>query len=114
MKKSSGMMQTYGREDGSPKKVGDFIFRSNLAQTLEKIADQGADVFYQVRSSSSSTSIIQLPMQGEIGESLAQYVASKEGGFTLEDLRTYTVKIRPALIHEALGFKLITGGLPTW
>lgn len=97
MKKSSGMMQTYGREDGSPKKVGDFIFRSNLAQTLEKIADQGADVFYQ----------------GEIGESLAQYVASKEGGFTLEDLRTYTVKIRPALIHEALGFKLITGGLPT-
>ncbi len=53
-------------------------------------------------------------MQGEIGESLAQYVASKEGGFTLEDLRTYTVKIRPALIHEALGFKLITGGLPTW
>lgn len=42
------------------------------------------------------------------------YVASKEGGFTLEDLRAYRAQIRPALVDEALGFRIVSSGPPTW
>lgn len=42
------MTATYLREDASPKKAGDLIFRPNLARTLEIIAAQGPDAFYNV------------------------------------------------------------------
>lgn len=43
------MRDTYFRpDDGLPKRKGDFIFRPNLANTLEMIAKEGPDSFYQV------------------------------------------------------------------
>lgn len=32
----------------------------------------------------------------------------------MEDMRKYQAIIRPALIGEFAGFKVITSGLPTW
>jgi len=37
----------YTNEDGSLKKKGDIVRRPNLAQTLRKIARDGADAFYK-------------------------------------------------------------------
>lgn len=49
--RSEGMRLAYFHKDGRPKEVGDYIYRRNLAETLEKIANQGPDIFYTVPSS---------------------------------------------------------------
>lgn len=92
------MRKTYFKKNGNPKEKGDFIYRPELAKTLELIATRGPNVFYE----------------GSVGECIIQRVQSLEGGLTMEDLRGYEVKIRDPLIVDIGGFKVITAGAPTW
>ncbi|KAH6623024.1 gamma-glutamyltranspeptidase [Chaetomium tenue] len=67
--------------NGTLLKLGDTITRKRLANSLEKIANQGIDVFYK----------------GEIAESMVNYIQEKNGIVTMEDLDAYTVNVKPAL-----------------
>lgn len=91
------MVETYFRDDGTPKEKGDLIIRPNLARTLELIAEKGPDVFYE----------------GEIAERLVSFVNEHEGGVTMEDMRTYEPIIREPIHGQYEGFDVITTGAPT-
>lgn len=91
------MRETYFHKDGRPKDVGDFIYRRNLARTLDKIAKNGPDIFYE----------------GEIADHIINTVESAQGGITKEDMMAYNVKIRDPVTSEIAGFKVITAGVPT-
>ena len=97
MKKSPAMMETYFHADGTPKEKGDIIVRPNLARTLETLAEQGPDVFYE----------------GEIARKLVDFVQSREGGVTMEDMRSYQPIIRQPIYGSYAGFDVITTGAPT-
>ena len=97
MKKSQGMRDAYLHHDGTPKRKGEYIYRPNLARTLEAIARHGPDIFYK----------------GRIGESLVEMIQSLQGGLDMDDLRDYKVEIREPIISSFAGFKVITTGAPT-
>lgn len=65
------MMQIFTK-DGKPLPVGSTWYRPNLGKTLEKIAKQGADAFYE----------------GEIAEGIVRAVQGRGGLMTLEDLKS--------------------------
>ncbi len=90
------MVETYFRPDGTPKQVGDFIFRPNLARTLQKIATEGPDAFYR----------------GAIAESLVATIAELQGGLTMADMAAYRAVWRKPLIGAFAGFKVVTAGPP--
>ncbi|OAA54054.1 Gamma-glutamyltranspeptidase [Cordyceps fumosorosea ARSEF 2679] len=58
---------------------GEVMTRKNLANTLERIANEGSDAFYH----------------GEIAENLSRFVQSRNGTLTVADLASYTVTERP-------------------
>ncbi|XWW97785.1 hypothetical protein V2A60_005772 [Cordyceps javanica] len=60
-------------------KKGEVMTRKNLANTLERIANEGSDAFYY----------------GEIAENLARFVQSRNGTLTVADLQSYAVVDRP-------------------
>jgi gamma-glutamyltranspeptidase/glutathione hydrolase len=68
----------YLKEDGERKVVGDVVMRPALADTLEAIATGGSDAFY---------------MDGGIAQSIVDTVSASGGIITLEDLRTYAVRM---------------------
>lgn len=80
------------RQDGSPKREGDKLAFPELAQTLERIATDGAAAFYE-------------------GEIAAQIVASVRAGggiMTLEDLAGYRPVWREPLAIDFLGSTVFT------
>ena len=72
----------YRNADGSMKVAGDFIVFPELADTLEAISRNGADAFYT---------------NERIAQSIVDTVNASGGIITLEDLRTYTVKLEEPL-----------------
>ena len=72
----------YRNANGSIKVAGDFIAFPELADTLEAISRGGADAFYT---------------DGRIAQSIVDTVNASGGIMTLEDLRTYTVKLEEPL-----------------
>ena len=75
---SENIRALYLNEDGERKEVGDIVTIPALADTLEAIAEGGADAFY---------------MNGTIARSIIDTVNASGGIMTLEDLRTYAVKM---------------------
>jgi gamma-glutamyltranspeptidase/glutathione hydrolase len=70
----------YFRPDGSVKRIGDTVHNPDLATTLERIAQHGADIFYS----------------GEIAEQIADDFKANGGLMSLEDLKSYkTVRRDP-------------------
>jgi len=63
----------YFREDSTVKKIGDHIANPDLAETLRKIAQGGAEVFYR----------------GEIAERIEADMKANGGLITREDLKSY-------------------------
>src|SRR5262249_6201164 len=63
----------YFHPDGTLKFLGDRIVNEDMARSLERIARDGADLFYK----------------GEMAEEIAGDMASHGGRVTLEDLRNY-------------------------
>ena len=72
----------YRNEDGGRKEEGDLVVLLQLADTLEAISRGGADAFYT---------------DGRIARSIVDTVNASGGIMTLEDLRTYTVKLEEPL-----------------
>ncbi|KAI9817890.1 MAG: hypothetical protein M1827_001009 [Pycnora praestabilis] len=77
--------------------LGDTITRKRYADTLEKIANHGPDVFYT----------------GEMAEATIAAVQATNGTMTLEDLENYQVAIRDPIAIEYRGFKLTACGAPS-
>ncbi|KAL1981493.1 hypothetical protein VTN96DRAFT_2522 [Rasamsonia emersonii] len=77
--------------------LGDTITRKRYADTLETIANQGADAFYS----------------GPIAETMVRAVQSDNGTMTLEDLKNYTVAIRDVAEIDYRGYKITSTTAPS-
>ncbi|XP_051949632.1 gamma-glutamyltransferase 5a isoform X1 [Xyrauchen texanus] len=73
--KESPLRQFYQNEQGEMLKEGDIVKFEKLADTLEKIAKQGADAFYT----------------GDIGKDLVNDIQEAGGTISLEDLSSFKV-----------------------
>ncbi|MBI0538425.1 gamma-glutamyltransferase [Roseomonas sp. KE2513] len=68
--------QVYFRADGRLKRPGDTLRNPDMARTLERIAEGGADVFYR----------------GDVAREMAADMAAHGGLITMEDLAAYRVR----------------------
>lgn len=83
---------------GKIAEIGETIYRPALADTLEAIAENGADVFYE----------------GPIAESIVNTVSQKNGGIvTLDDMKSYTAISRPVVRTTYHDYKVFTTSAPT-
>ena len=73
--------RVYGHPEGRRWNVGDRIVQPNLADTLEKIATDGPDSFYE----------------GAIAQSIVAEMQRADGLISAEDLKNYEAVIRPAV-----------------
>ncbi|PWN50654.1 hypothetical protein IE53DRAFT_387014 [Violaceomyces palustris] len=78
-------------------KEGDTIRRESYARTLERIAKEGVDVFYQ----------------GSIAESMVEKVREEGGILTLEDMSGYRALVKPAIQGSWRGRRVFTTQAPT-
>ncbi|RED50731.1 gamma-glutamyltransferase [Aestuariispira insulae] len=86
--------------DGSPKKAGTLLKNPEFADTLQLIAERGADVFYK----------------GEIARDIVKAVsipAENPGILTLLDLERYQAKIRTPVCLPYRGYEVCGMGPPT-
>lgn len=83
--------------NGIAVKAGDIIKRPNLAKTLEVIAIDGADSFYE----------------GDIGKTLVDTIQSAGGIVTLQDIKNYRPVIRRTMSTYYKGRKVTTCSAPT-
>lgn len=77
--------------------LGDIMTRKRYADTLEAIADDGADAFYS----------------GSIAEATIDAVQDANGTMTLDDLEDYTVAIREPVQINYRGFKVTSTSAPS-
>lgn len=82
-----GLRQVYA-PNGDLLQVGDTCYNIELGKSLEAVADQGPEAFYN----------------GIIGEKLVKDVRAIGGILSMEDLRNYTVDITEAITTEAIGY----------
>ncbi|SMG27157.1 gamma-glutamyltranspeptidase / glutathione hydrolase [Arenibacter troitsensis] len=78
-------------------KTGDTIKYPALANTLQKISDQGKDGFYR----------------GEVAEKLANFIQAKGGYLTIEDLEKYEAKWRSPITFDYKDLKIISMSPPS-
>ena len=78
-------------------KTGDTIKYPALANTLQKISDQGKDGFYK----------------GEVAEKLASFIQAKGGYLTIEDLEKYEAKWRSPITFHYKDLKIISMSPPS-
>ena len=86
----------YCRDDGSPKRVGDFVRNRAYGRTLRAIAKGGADAFYV----------------GEIAEAIVADMQKHGGLITREDLRTWTTSRNEPLWGRYRGYDVSTNRPP--
>ena len=86
----------YCRDDGSPKRVGDFVRNRDYGRTLRAIAKGGADAFYV----------------GEIAEAIVADMQKHGGLITREDLRTWTTSRNEPLWGRYRGYDVSTNRPP--
>ncbi|KAL2408003.1 Glutathione hydrolase proenzyme [Exophiala dermatitidis] len=77
--------------------LGDTITRKRYADTLEAIAERGPDAFYE----------------GPIAEATIAALQAQNGTMTLEDLKNYTVAIRPPANITYRGYRLFSCSAPS-
>ncbi|XP_068660742.1 glutathione hydrolase 3-like [Aristolochia californica] len=83
--------------NGNLLQKGDICYNPKLADTLELISEQGADVFYN----------------GIIGEKLVRDVQATGGILTMEDLRQYRVEVKDAMTVNVMGYTILGMGPPS-
>lgn len=91
------LRRVYGTRDGSPWKVGERLVLPELSLTLTEIAERGPDAFYT----------------GRIAELLVQEMKRGDGLISLEDLRRYEAKIRPAMRGTYRGYTVLGAPPPS-
>ncbi|KAM9360699.1 gamma-glutamyltransferase 5a [Symphorus nematophorus] len=77
---SPALREFYSDKDGNPLKAGDIIKFEKLADTLETIANDGAEAFYS----------------GRIAEDLIRDIQEAGGTLTMQDLAEYNVAVTDA------------------
>lgn len=87
--KDPGLRAVYA-PNGRVLQPGETCHRVELARSLEAIATEGPQAFYN----------------GHVGEKLVKDVREAGGILTMEDLRSYKVKITDALTVNALGYTI--------
>ncbi|XP_058744356.1 glutathione hydrolase 3-like [Vicia villosa] len=92
----SGLRNIYAPK-GILIKKGEICRNVELGQTLEIVAEEGIQAFYN----------------GTIGEKLVKDVGELGGILTMEDLRNYKVEITDALVVNAMGYTLHGMPLPS-
>ena len=85
------------RPDGSMLEPGDRLVQSDLADTLQAIADRGADAFYK----------------GPIAEKIAAAMKANGGILTAADLANYTVSESPPLLCSYRGYVFVSAPPPS-
>ncbi|KAL2015693.1 hypothetical protein VTK56DRAFT_5011 [Thermocarpiscus australiensis] len=83
--------------NGTLLQLGDTITRKRYADSLEKIANQGADVFYK----------------GELAKSMISFIQEMNGTLTLDDFEAYAVDVKQPLSINYRDFKLFTTEAPS-
>lgn len=83
--------------NGKLLEVGETITRKRLAKTLERVAREGAKVFYE----------------GAIAEDMIQAVQATNGTMTMEDIEEYEISIREPLTIDYRGYRLTSTGAPS-
>jgi gamma-glutamyltranspeptidase/glutathione hydrolase len=86
----------YCRDDGSPKRVGDFVRNRDYGRTLRLIAKGGADAFYL----------------GEIADAIVADMQKHGGLITREDLRTWTTSRNEPLWGKYRGYDVSSNRPP--
>ncbi|KAI9635467.1 putative gamma-glutamyltranspeptidase 1 precursor [Dioszegia hungarica] len=76
---------------------GDYIKRINYGKTLERIADGGADAFYN----------------GEIAEKMVKSIKKAGGVMTVKDLKHFEANVYPAIHHTYNGREIYTTAAPS-
>jgi gamma-glutamyltranspeptidase / glutathione hydrolase len=77
--------------------LGDTMTRKRYADTLETIAEFGADAFYE----------------GKMAEDMVEMVRAHNGTLTLEDFRDYKVEVREPVNIQYRGYNITSTGAPS-
>jgi gamma-glutamyltranspeptidase/glutathione hydrolase len=89
--------RVFARSDGTPLRDGDRLVQADLAATLEAIAAQGPNGFYQ----------------GEVAEKLSRAVREAGGLMTPEDLHAYQPVVRTPVRGTYRGYDIVSMPLPS-
>jgi len=81
LRRDPALARTFLRSDGSPRGAGETLRQSELAATLQRIASEGAQAFYE----------------GTVADQIARSVQSAGGVLSQSDLRAYRPKWRAPL-----------------
>jgi gamma-glutamyltranspeptidase/glutathione hydrolase len=87
----------FARADGSPLREGDNLVQSDLATTLQAIAERGPDGFYR----------------GAVAEKLAKGIQDAGGILTTDDLAHYQPVVRPPLRGAYRGYDIVAMPQPS-
>ncbi len=86
----------FGKRDGSSWRSGDRLIQPDLAATLDRIASEGPNEFYN----------------GKTAELIATYMAAHDGLISREDLAGYQARERPVVHTTFRGFDVYGMGPP--
>ncbi len=86
----------FRKPDGSPWKAGDRLIQPDLADTLVRVAREGADEFYK----------------GETARRIVAWMEAGGGAISAEDLATYSATVRPVTRVSYKGHVLFSAGPP--
>lgn len=92
-----GSRAQYLNNQGHAPKPGDFLIQPWLARTLERIAFEGAEVFYR----------------GDIARSMVKYWQATGGLFELEDFETHRTRIEAPVRSSYRGVGVLQQPLPS-
>jgi gamma-glutamyltranspeptidase / glutathione hydrolase len=84
----------FGKSDRTPWRAGELLVQRDLAETLDRIAETGADEFYN----------------GRTAELIADYMVRNGGFVSLDDLHAYQAKFRPPVHTSFRGFEVYSIG----
>ncbi|KAL1210662.1 Glutathione hydrolase 3 [Cardamine amara subsp. amara] len=87
--KDPGLRSVYSR-NGQVLKPGETCYNPELARSLETISEQGPGAFYN----------------GTVGEKLVNDVKMAGGIITMEDLRSYKVRVTKAMSVDVMGYTI--------
>jgi gamma-glutamyltranspeptidase/glutathione hydrolase len=87
----------FAKPDRTPWREGDRLIQSDLAGTLNRIAEVGPDEFYS----------------GKTAQMIADYMAGHAGYITRDDLKSYQAKLRPPVHTSFRGHDVYSIGPPS-
>ncbi|NNE93426.1 MAG: gamma-glutamyltransferase [Verrucomicrobiales bacterium] len=92
LKSSPAIAEIFYRNDGTPYGIGDRLFQRDLAWSMEQIASEGSNAFYE----------------GEIADKLVAFMQAEGGLITAADLENYRVKEREAIRGTYRGYEIVS------